>query len=342
MRILETPTAYLSPLQHLAKVGKELLVKITKTRITNISDVKIEPEPMITSTTTHNISIENICTKDKRKDYDNNFINNQIQNFPNDTIVIFTDGSCQNNPGPTGVGSLVFKDRINNPLIKFAKAVSKFSMNYHGELEAILLSLKYIRTINLIGIKKVHIFTDTMSSIQAITSTKQSFNDIIEEIKRISNELKTLNFAIALVFSHIDIKFNEEADKLAKVEVKLASKYHQTKELTIPTAKKANKNHSTEIWGIPWARQSHAKYKNFVPKINSASLKHRNLLQKIAPALVARKIFRLKTGHNLLPANRCKIDKSIDPLCPTCKKTFDEYHLFFSCHDLELYQTNLL
>ena len=252
MQILETPTAYLSPLQHLAKVGKELLVKITKTRITNISDVKIEPEPMITSTTTHNISIENICTKDKRKDYDNNFINNQIQNFPNDTIVIFTDGSCQNNPGPTGVGSLVFKDRINNPLIKFAKAVSKFSMKYHGELEAILLSLKYIRTINLIGIKKVHIFTDSMSSFQAITSKKQqeSFNDIIEEIKRISNELRTLNFAITHVFSHIDIKFNEEADKLAKVEVKLASKYHQTKELTISTAKKANKNHSTEIWGI--------------------------------------------------------------------------------------------
>ena len=171
MRIRETPTAYLLPLEHLAKVGKELLVKISKTRIANISDVKIEPEPMITSATTHNISIENICTKDKRKD--NNFINNQIQKFPNDTIIIFTDGSCQNNPGPTGAGSLVFKDGINNPPIKFGKAVSKLSTNYHGELEAILLSLKYIRTINLIGIKKVHIFTDSMSSIQAIISTKQ-------------------------------------------------------------------------------------------------------------------------------------------------------------------------
>ena len=152
-------------------MGKELLGKITKTRITNISDVKIEPEPMITSTTTHSISIENICIKDKRKD--NNFINNQIQKFPNNTIVIFTDGSCQNNPGPTGAGLLVFKDRINNPPIKFAKAVSKLSMNYHGQLEAILLSLKYIRTTNLIGIKKVHIFTDGLSSVQAITPTKQ-------------------------------------------------------------------------------------------------------------------------------------------------------------------------
>ena len=65
-------------------MGKELLVKITKTRMTNIGDVKIEREPMITSTTTYNISIENICTKDKRKD--NNFINSQIQKFSNDTM----------------------------------------------------------------------------------------------------------------------------------------------------------------------------------------------------------------------------------------------------------------
>ena len=212
MTILETPTTYSSPLQHLAKMGKELLVKITKTRITNITDVKIEPKPMITSTTTHNISIENICKKDNKKD--NEFINNQIKKFPNDTIVIFTDGSCANNPGPTGAGSLIFKDGINNLPIKFVKAVSKFSTNYHGELEAILLSLKYLRTINLIEIKKVHIFTDIMSSIQAITSTKQqeSYNDTIEQIKRISNELRPLNFAITHVFSHVDVKFNEGAD----------------------------------------------------------------------------------------------------------------------------------
>ena len=72
-----------------------------------------------------------------------------------------------------------------------------------------------------------------MSSIQAITTKQQgSINDIIEEIKGISNELRKLNFAITHVFSHTDIKFNEEADNLAKVGVKLASKHHQTKELT--------------------------------------------------------------------------------------------------------------
>ena len=201
-----------------------------------------------------------------------------------------------------------------------------------GELEAILLSLKYIRTINLIGIKKVHIFTDSMYSII----------DIIEEIKRISNELRTSNFSVTHVFSHIDIKFNKEADKLAKVGVKLARKYYQTKELTISTAKKANKNHSIEIWSVTWARQSHAKYKNIVPEINSASLKHCNLLQKITPAPFARKILQLKTGHNLLPANRCKIDKSIDPLCPTCKKHLMSITYFLVFMTWNYIKTNLL
>ena len=72
---------------------------------------------------------------------------------------------------------------------------------------------------------------------------------------------------------------------LAKVGVKPASKHHQTKELKISTAKKTNKNHSIEIWDIRWARQSHAKYKNIVAEINTASLKHGNLLQKITPAV---------------------------------------------------------
>ena len=75
------------------------------------------------------------------------------------------------------------------------------------------------------------------------------------------------------------------SSNLAKVGVKPASKHHQTKELKISTAKKANKNHSIEIWDIRWARQSHAKYKNIVAEINTASLKHGNLLQKITPAV---------------------------------------------------------
>ena len=42
-----------------------------------------------------------------------------------------------------------------------------------------------------------------MSSIQAITTKQQgSINDIIEEIKGISNELRKLNFAITRFFSY--------------------------------------------------------------------------------------------------------------------------------------------
>ena len=171
-----------------------------------------------------------------------------------------------------------------------------------------------------------------MASIQAITSTRQhdTLNHIIEEIKQISCDLTTINFAITHVFSHINIRYNEQADLLTKTGAKLANKQHKNEELTISTAKKVNKEHSIDIWSTRWSRQSHAKYKNIVPEINRASLKQRKMLLKVTPASLARKMFRLKTGHNLLPANMHKIDKTIDPLCQTCKVKFDENHLFFN------------
>ena len=94
------------------------------------------------------------------------------------------------------MGPLAFRDGINNLPIKFAKAISKLLSNYHWELEVILLSLKYTGTINFIGIRGTH--------FQAITSTKQqeSFNDINEEIKRISNELRAINiFFLILILN---------------------------------------------------------------------------------------------------------------------------------------------
>ena len=76
---------------------------------------------------THRFSVEYIAPKENLKD--SNFINQQIQKIPSNTIVIFTDGSSQNNPGPTGAGAVIFKDGMNKPPLKFANPVSKHSTN---------------------------------------------------------------------------------------------------------------------------------------------------------------------------------------------------------------------
>ena len=48
---------------------------------------------------------------------------------------------------PTEAGTIIFKNRIKKPSIKLAKAVSNNSTNYHGEVEALLLHLKYITSL---------------------------------------------------------------------------------------------------------------------------------------------------------------------------------------------------
>ena len=60
---------------------------------------------------------------------------------------IFTNSSCIRNPSPTGAGAAILKNGLNKAAIKLAKAVSNNSKNYYGEVEALLLGLKYITSL---------------------------------------------------------------------------------------------------------------------------------------------------------------------------------------------------
>ena len=54
-----------------------------------------------------------------------------------------------------------------------------------------------------------------------------------------------------------------------------------------------------------------------------------------------RKIFRLKSGHNLLPAHKSKYDLTKSSNCVTCETPFNEHDLLFECKNLQLLRTNL-
>ena len=54
-----------------------------------------------------------------------------------------------------------------------------------------------------------------------------------------------------------------------------------------------------------------------------------------------RKIFRLKSSHNLLPAHKSKYDLATPSNCLTCETPFNEHHLLFECKILQLLQNNL-
>ena len=71
------------------------------------------------------------------------------------------------------------------------------------------------------------------------------------------------------------------------------------------------------------------------------TLKRRVFLLKHTSSKMIRKIFRLKSGHNLLLAHESKYYLGTPSHCVTCETPINEHHLLFECKKLQLLQTNL-
>ena len=84
-------------------------------------------------------------------------------------MIVFTDGSAQSNPGPTGSGVIIKKQGQNSTLTKIAKAVKYMGSSYEGKLEAIKIATEYVRDISPSN-DSLHIFSDCQSAISTVTS----------------------------------------------------------------------------------------------------------------------------------------------------------------------------
>ena len=71
------------------------------------------------------------------------YINSILDTCTNKTMIVFTDGSAQSNPGPTGSGVIIKKQGQNSTPIKIAKAVKYMGSSYEGELEATKIATEY-------------------------------------------------------------------------------------------------------------------------------------------------------------------------------------------------------
>ena len=98
------------------------------------------------------------------------YISSILDGGTNKTMIVFTDGSAQSNPGPTGSGVIIKKQGRNSTPIKIAKAVKYMGSSYEGELEAIKIATEYARDNISPSNDSLHIFSDCQSAISAVTS----------------------------------------------------------------------------------------------------------------------------------------------------------------------------
>ena len=80
-----------------------------------------------------------------------------------DEIIVLTDGSALDNPGPTG--GVVFLDGYQALPILLKKGVSPFGNHYTGELVVIQISLEFLAIVSQVKNRDIHILTDCQVAI---------------------------------------------------------------------------------------------------------------------------------------------------------------------------------
>jgi len=124
------------------------------------------------------------------------------------TLKIFFDGSSHGNPGPSGIGIIVF-DESGRVLDKFSKFIG-FGTNNEAEYHALIEALR--RAVKL-GAEKVELYSDSELLVRQVKGV-YSVRD--EKLKRLHLECLQLlkNFKEYRIV-YVPRELNVEADRLA-------------------------------------------------------------------------------------------------------------------------------
>ena len=146
-------------------------------------------------------------------------VDNLLKSFASNAVICFTDGSCQGNPGPAGVG--VFMEVPGGEQYTESIFLGQGTNNV-AELTAIETALKMVEKHNIPDANPVEIMTDSKYSHGILTlNWKAKVNqELVHRIKqRIQNRGR---IRIHWVAGHAGIPQNERADELANQAIENA------------------------------------------------------------------------------------------------------------------------
>lgn len=127
---------------------------------------------------------------------------------PDNTIVVYTDGSCYGNPGPAGLGVLLeWKGKTREASVYLGEGTNNIA-----ELEAIRHALQLIRRRDL----PVRLYTDSAYAIGVLVGGWKAKENVelIESIRRLLPRFADLQ--LCKVKGHAGDPRNERVDQLAR------------------------------------------------------------------------------------------------------------------------------
>ncbi|MBD3362615.1 reverse transcriptase-like protein [Candidatus Dojkabacteria bacterium] len=127
---------------------------------------------------------------------------------------LFSDGGARGNPGPAGIGFLVFKGK---KLIKFDGKYIGISTNNKAEYKALIMGLKQIQKLN---IKEIVCYLDSELIVKQIKGEYKvkspDLKPLFETVQTYLSKIKNISFV------HIPRSSNSFADKLANIALDAA------------------------------------------------------------------------------------------------------------------------
>ena len=274
-------------------------------------------------------------SKSRSEDQQNesrSIIQNLLDNCTPDSVIAFTDGSCQPNPGPCGAGSCIFMPYQDIP-IHLKKPVSYHSSILLGELVAILMTLNHLLNEvhnNSSQFSNIHIFSDSQSAIGILQLgwKPTQHKHTIAEIKQTIQDLKNKNISVHISWTpgHANIKGNEEADRLAKeASSEAATMSDETQTVTMADVKQSATLTGLSQWQRQWdssdSGRSLFKYK---PNVSDKSF------IDIPNVKSYRNIAKLRLGYNNLKEYQHKIGNTDTNLCE-CGEVETVEHYLLNC-----------
>jgi ribonuclease HI len=250
-------------------------------------------------------------------------------NHPNH-VIAYTDGSVHTSASSCAI-------YIPKLLIQDAWLLTKHTNIFNAELNAILQSLKALYSHD--NFDEITIFSDSKSSIQAISNYRWDASPVITEIIQLIYNYREAGTNVTLYWipSHCGIEGNCVADNLATSRTTALEGNILENELTSP-----------EILNILKQKTFQTLLQQYKNCSSNLAITCRESLGPLSWHQHSRRnvqtsLFRLRSGHNRLNYFLAKWDKDSSPFCPHgCLEHENSQHVLLQCHYYNEPRKNLL
>lgn len=126
-------------------------------------------------------------------------------------ITIFTDGASLGNPGPMGIGVVIYRDEMR------IEELSEYLGEGTNNIAEYMAVLRGLETAHRIGESNVHIKSDSELVIKQIRGEYKVRDSNLQVLKK---KIDKLMHHLNCEFEHIPREKNKEADALSKEAAK--------------------------------------------------------------------------------------------------------------------------